>query len=100
MRLPILTERLIWVGAMIGALCLVSCGYRERVSASEVKKRIDESIPIGSRVNEVVAFLGSFEINGLKAESFGPVPGKPSGTNKLEGRNDEVFQYLSARIKD
>lgn len=91
---------LVAVFALIWGITFGACGYKAAVSENEVKDRIEKDIPRGSNISQVLAFLNSLEIKGLKAEHSGFIPGKPAGTDRPTRNQGEVMGYVIASIKN
>jgi hypothetical protein len=60
--------------ALVMMLSLFFACKVTRVTQTQVEERISKELPLGSTVPEVVRFLDSLEINGLKARQYGYIP--------------------------
>jgi hypothetical protein len=80
-------------------LLLLACGCKvTRVRQAEVAQRIRNDIPIGSQKDQVLAFLDSFEIGGLKAEHHGYIPEVAPGPIVWEGPAIVIGGHINATI--
>jgi hypothetical protein len=94
--------RLSWFAAGLVVLELVfamGCGRKITVTQEQVEQRIHQEIPLGSTRDEVVTFLESLSINGLRAEHYGYIAGKPSGTDGLPEKLHLVEGYVGAVMR-
>src|SRR5437870_10792117 len=85
---------------LVLSFLLVSCGKVTRVRQEEVEERIKREIPVGSRTLQVIAFLDALNINGVKVEHRGYIPGKLIGTDELKDPRHEVAGYVAGWMKE
>ena len=97
-----MVNRILYLAAVTVATAILipACGKTTRVTKEEVDRRIKQEIPLGSSQAHVVGFLNSLEVNGIKAEHWGYMPERPTGTYELAGRQSLVEGYIKASMRN